>query len=68
LARKVKPFTLKDGTMYKVGQNNIMHRCLTISEAYIILKELHEGMAEGHFVTDIIAKKIMDARYWSPHY
>ncbi len=54
--------------MYKVGQDNIMHRCLTILEAYIILKELHEGMAEGHFVTNIIAKKIMDARYWLSHY
>jgi hypothetical protein len=24
LAKKVKPFTLKEGNMYKVGQNNIL--------------------------------------------
>jgi len=34
-----------------------MHRCLTTSEAHIVLKELHEGMARGHFAVDIIAKK-----------
>jgi hypothetical protein len=52
--------------MYRVGENNIMHRCLTTSKAQIILKELHEGMAEGHFVANIIAKKIIDVGYWWP--
>ncbi len=33
LARKARPFTLKEGTMYIVGQNNKMRRCLTTSEA-----------------------------------
>ncbi len=32
LARKAKPFILKEGIMYKVGQNNKMCRCLTTSE------------------------------------
>jgi hypothetical protein len=52
--------------MYKVGQDNRMHICLTTSKAYIILKELHEKVAGRHFVMDIIAKKILDARYWWP--
>jgi hypothetical protein len=43
--------------MYKVGQDNIMCRCLTTLETKIILKELHEGVARKHFVTDIIVKK-----------
>jgi hypothetical protein len=30
------------------------------------LKELHEGVVGGHFATDIIAKKNLDARYWWP--
>jgi hypothetical protein len=33
LAREVKPFIMKEGIMYIVGQNNKMHRCLTTSEA-----------------------------------
>jgi hypothetical protein len=43
-----------------------MHKCLTTSKAQIVLKELHDGMAKRHFVVDIIAKKILDARYWWP--
>jgi hypothetical protein len=43
--------------MYKVGQNNKMHRCLTTLEAQIVLKELHEGVIRGHFAIDIIVNK-----------
>jgi hypothetical protein len=63
LAKKAEPFTLKEGIMYKMGVDNRMHRCLTTSEAQIILKKLHEGMVRGHFVIDIIVKKILDVRY-----
>ncbi len=49
--------------MYRVGQDNIMHRCLTTSETQIVLNELHEGVARGHFVTNIIAKKILNVGY-----
>jgi hypothetical protein len=31
LARKVEPFTLKERKMYKVGQDNKLHKCLTTS-------------------------------------
>jgi len=64
LAKKVKPFTLKEGTMYRMGQDNIMCRYLTTLETQIILKELHERMVGGHFATDITVNKILDARYW----
>ncbi len=60
--RNVEPFTLKEGTMYKVGQDNRMHKCLTTLEAQILLKELH-GVARGHFAVDITTKKKLDARY-----
>jgi hypothetical protein len=33
LARKEKPFILKEGIMYIVGQDNKMFRCLTTLEA-----------------------------------
>jgi hypothetical protein len=61
LARKVEPFILKNGIMYRVGQDNKMRRCLTISEAQIILKELHEGLVRRNFTTYITTKKILDA-------
>jgi hypothetical protein len=49
--------------MYKVGQDNKMRKCFTTSEAHIVLKELHEGVAKGHFAVDITVKKIMDVGY-----
>jgi hypothetical protein len=49
--------------MYKVGQYNKLRKCLTTSKAQIVLKELHEGVARGHFVANIIVKKILDACY-----
>jgi hypothetical protein len=49
--------------MYKVRQDNKMHRCLTTLETQIVFKELHEGMAKEHFVADIIVKKILNAGY-----
>ncbi len=30
------------------------------------MKELHEGPSRGHFATEIIQRKILDARYWCP--
>ncbi len=63
LARKAKSFTLKEGIMYIVGQNNRMHRCLTTLQTQIVLKELHEGVARGHFAPNITTKKILDVRY-----
>ncbi len=50
--------------MYKVGQDNRMHRCLTTLEAQIVLKELHEREVGGHFVVDITIKKKLDVGYW----
>jgi hypothetical protein len=66
LARKAKPFILKEGIMYIMEQDNIMHKYLTTSRAQIVLKELREGVARGHFVANIIAKKILDVGYWWP--
>ncbi len=66
MARKVETFTLKEEIMYKVGQDNRMHKCLTTSKAQIVLKELHEGVVGRHFALDITIKKILDVGYWWP--
>ncbi len=47
--------------MYRMGQDNRLCRCLTSIKAQIVLKELHEGVVRGHFVANIIAKKIPNA-------
>jgi len=64
LAKKTKPVILKERIMYKVEQDNKMHKCLTTSRAQIVLEELHEGVVRRHFIAYITAKKILVARYW----
>jgi hypothetical protein len=62
LAKKVEPFTLKEGIMYRVAQDNKLCRCLTTSKKQIVLKELHEGeWLEDILLQIFIAKKILDA-------
>ncbi len=62
LARRVKPFILQKG-IYHMGQYNKFRCCVTIDEAYKILRELHEGFSGGHFAANITAKKILDVGY-----
>ncbi len=66
MTTKAKPFIVKEGIMYIMGQDNKMHKCLTTLEAQIVLKELHEGMVGGHFAANITTKKILDVGYWWP--
>jgi hypothetical protein len=66
LVKKVKPFTLKKGIMYKVGQDNKMCRYLTTSEAQIVFKELHGVAKEDIFFANILTKQILDVGYWWP--
>jgi hypothetical protein len=54
LVRKVKPFTLKNGEFYKMGQDNRLRRCLTTTKAQMVMKELHEGPSGGHFAMEIM--------------
>lgn len=57
---------LKDGVMYKPIQNNKLHRCVTIEETEIILRELHERVVKNHFVANKTTKKVLDVIYWWP--
>ncbi len=66
LVRKVEPFTLKNGELYKMGQDNRLQGCLTITEAQMVMKELHEGPSGGYFAIKITLKKILDVGYWWP--
>jgi hypothetical protein len=32
----------------------------------MVLQEMHEGVNDGHFSSEIIVRKILDAKYWWP--
>jgi hypothetical protein len=43
LVNRAKPFTLKNGELYKMGQDNRLQQCLITIKAQIVMKELHKG-------------------------
>jgi hypothetical protein len=65
LVKRIEPFTLKNGALYKMGQDNRLQQCLTITKAQMVMKELH-GPLKGHFAMEIMQKKILDVGNWWP--
>jgi hypothetical protein len=63
LARRVEPFIMKNDVLYMMGHDNRLKQHLSTTKAQKMMKELHEGIVGGHFVTEITSKKILDARY-----
>jgi hypothetical protein len=49
-----------------MGQDNKLQKCLTITKAHMVMRELHERPSQGHFATEITHRKILDVRYWWP--
>jgi hypothetical protein len=52
--RKAKPFSLKNGELYKMGQDNRLQQCLTTTKAQMVMRELHERPLRGHFAIKIM--------------
>ncbi len=63
LAKKVEPFPIKNGVMYRMRRDNRLKWCLSTIKGKIVTKELHEGTTRGHFATKRTQKKIMDVGY-----
>jgi hypothetical protein len=55
---KIKPYTLYDGHLYKLGPNGVLRQCLTPIEASKVLEEFHEGPIRGHYGSNMIVKKL----------
>jgi hypothetical protein len=36
-----------------MGQDNKLQRCLIITKAHMVMRELHEGPLKGHFAIEI---------------
>jgi hypothetical protein len=54
LVRRLEPFTLKNGELYRMGQINRLQQCLTTTKTQMAMKELHEGPSRGDFATEIM--------------
>ena len=63
---KAADFTLIAGHLYKLGPNEVLHRCMMPHEKKAIIKEAHSGTARDHFAGKLTAQKILTAGLWWP--
>jgi hypothetical protein len=63
LVRRIKPFTFKNGELYKMGQDNKLQWCLTTTKTQMVMRGPHEGPLGHHFAIEITHTKILDVRY-----
>ena len=66
LVVKVAKFTLITGQLYKLGPDEVLHRCVMPHEKEAIIKEAHSSATGGHFVGKLTAQKILAAGLWWP--
>lgn len=66
LILKALPYTLQKGVTYKKGQDLVLRRILDPAQVETVLREMHNGVAGGHFSQEIATRKILDAGYWWP--
>ena len=65
--RKVAPYTLIRGVLFKLGADDILRRCLEPSERKKVIPALHAGSSGGHFATLSTINRIRSAGYWWPY-
>ena len=52
------------GQLYKMGIDQVMHRCVRSHEQEVVLKEAHQGVCGGHFSRETTSRKIFQAGLW----
>ncbi len=68
LIMKANPFTLKNGELYRMGQDDRLQRCLTTIKTQMVMRELHDGQLEGHFATKNHVEEDIECGILVPNY
>ncbi|KAH9299720.1 hypothetical protein KI387_031402, partial [Taxus chinensis] len=50
VAIRVTPYMLISGDLYKLGHDEVLHRCVLEHERTGIMEEAHGGIVGGHYV------------------
>ncbi len=58
-------YFLENDTLYYRDADGIAKQCLIREEAYLVVKEFHDGALGGHFGRDLTIKRIRE-RFWWP--
>ena len=61
LVVKATDFTLIAGYLYKLGPDEVLHRCVMPHEKDAIIREAHSGTVGCHFAGKPTTQKILDA-------
>ena len=64
---KVAPFTLIKGTLFRMGPDDQLQRCLEKPEQGKVVRALHCGPSGGHFAAVTTIHRIRKAGFWWPH-
>ena len=64
---KVAPFTLIKGTLFRMGPNDQLRRCLEKPEHGKVVRALHLRPSGGHFAAVTTNQRIWKAGYWWPY-
>jgi hypothetical protein len=66
LVVKVVDYQLIAGSLYKLGTDGILRRCVVEHERPTILVEAHDGIAGGHYAGKSTAQKVLHIGLWWP--
>ena len=66
LTIKASHFTLINGSLYKLGLDDIPPWCVLEHERHEIIGEEHSISIDGHFQADTTIKKIIQSSLWWP--
>jgi hypothetical protein len=61
---RVANYQLIAGHLYKMGEDNILRRCVLEHERHRILPESHEGIVGGNYVGKYTAQKVLRVGIW----
>jgi hypothetical protein len=65
--RKVSPYTLIRGVLFKLGADDVLRRCLEPPDQRKVIRALHAGDSGGHFASVSTVNRIRSAGYWWPY-
>ena len=66
LIRLAGAYQLIAGQIYIRGKEDVIRRCALPHEINDILSQAHDGIARGHFASELTARKVLQARLWWP--
>ena len=61
-----QPYRIVGDTLYRIGVDSVLRRCLTLEEAEKVLNDYHSGACGGHMSGYATSQKILRVGYFWP--